>query len=45
MVEGHQSIEVLERLPLHRLKELADGVTSIIREKNNLSAPPTTPDH
>jgi hypothetical protein len=43
MVDGHQSIDVLERLPLHRMLELAAGVQALVTMKNRMMAPTWTP--
>lgn len=37
MVEAHQPVDVLEALPVWRLRELADGVQSLVREKNRVT--------
>lgn len=38
MVEAHQQIEQLERMPVSRLLELAAGVNAIVIAKNQLVA-------
>ena len=46
MVEAHQPIDVLERLPVHRLCELAQGVQAMVIQKNAMvlaATPPTAP--